>query len=257
MLHANLALARRIEAAEAGNARDCIAAHARAVLEINGGIAVFAGRDSPSTQVVGIGLNGTVSDADLDRMEAFFHARAARVNIDLCPLADPVLLDRLAARGYRPAEFNNVLVREMAAFEAGQALKSRRIETGEAELWSRIVGEGFFNSAELSPEELNVGRAICAVPGVLVFLAVGQAGEPAGGAAMTIRGGLATLFADGTIARHRRQGVQSDLIRIRLAEAAAANCDLATATAQPGSASQRNYERAGFQVAYTKVTLLL
>jgi hypothetical protein len=257
MVYAGLSLARRIEAAEAANARDCTPAESRVILETNGGLAVFAGRESPLTQVVGIGLNGGVSESDLDRIEAFFHDRGARVNIDLCPLADQQLLEQLRARNYRAAEFNNVLVREMDGFEVTTPIRSRRIGPDEVELWSRIVGEGFFNTSELSPEEMNVGRAIFAIPGVLGYLTVNQSGEPAGGAAMTIRDGLATLFADGTIRRHRQQGVQQDLIRMRLADAVARHCDLATATTQPGSTSQRNYERAGFQVAYTKLSFIL
>jgi hypothetical protein len=33
-------------------------------------------------------------------------------------------------------------------------------------------------------------------------------------------------------------------------------CDLATASTLPGSVSQRNYERNGFHVAYTKAVLV-
>jgi hypothetical protein len=40
-----------------------------------------------------------------------------------------------------------------------------------------------------------------------------------------------------------------------LNEALVESCDLAMASTQPGSVSQRNYERAGFQVVYTKVTM--
>ena len=38
-------------------------------------------------------------------------------------------------------------------------------------------------------------------------------------------------------------------------EALAQGCDLATASTLPGSGSQRNYERLGFEVVYTRVTL--
>ncbi len=47
-----------------------------------------------------------------------------------------------------------------------------------------------------------------------------------------------------------------ELIAARLIEALARGCDLATASTASGSASQRNYERMGFTVAYTKVTLV-
>ena len=73
---------------------------------------------------------------------------------------------------------------------------------------------------------------------------------------MKVRYGLATLFADSTAARYRRRGFQRDLISVRLKEAHAQSCDLVAASVSPGSASQRNYERAGFQVAYTKILLV-
>ena len=50
-------------------------------------------------------------------------------------------------------------------------------------------------------------------------------------------------------------GERLKLIAARLNEAVARGCDLATAATLPGSGSQRNYERCGFEVVYTKVTL--
>jgi hypothetical protein len=44
-----------------------------------------------------------------------------------------------------------------------------------------------------------------------------------------------------------------ELISARLYEALAQGCDLATASTLPGSGSQRNYERLGFEVVYTKI----
>ena len=73
---------------------------------------------------------------------------------------------------------------------------------------------------------------------------------------MTLREGLAVLFADGVVPRFRPQGLHGELIAARLNRAVAQGCDLATATTLPGSQSQRNYTRTGFQVAYTKVTLV-
>src|SRR5947209_6452583 len=92
--------ARRLEAAEAANARGCMGSHAEAaVLEIAGGVAVFTGAESPLTHAVGIGLKGPVSAAELDELEAFFRSRGARPAIDLCPFADAGLLPQLADRG--------------------------------------------------------------------------------------------------------------------------------------------------------------
>jgi hypothetical protein len=78
----DLNLARRMEMAEARACRGCAESfHSMhpdfpvAVEEIAGGYAVFAGVDSPVTQAIGVGLNGEVSDAELDRLQDFFFGR--------------------------------------------------------------------------------------------------------------------------------------------------------------------------------------
>jgi hypothetical protein len=131
----------------------------------------------------------------------------------------------------------------------------RRARPDETDLWSHTVGCGFFETGHLTTEEMDVGRAICAMTGALTYLAIAESGAPAGGAALAVHSGLATLFADSTVAQFRRQGIHRELIAARLNEALVEGCDLATASTLPGSISQHNYERAGFQVVYTKVTL--
>jgi hypothetical protein len=251
---ADALLARRIEAAEAENARGCVPPGAE-VLEIAGGCAIFAGADSPLTQAVGLGLNGPVSDSAIEVLEAFFRSRGAVPSIDCCPLADSAFLEALADRGYRPREFNNVLVRRLAGAKVVFAPRVRRALSGERELWSYTVGQGFFEQPELTDDEMDVGRAVFAMPGALCFLVSTEDGQPAGGGALSIHGRLAMLFADSTIAAYRRRGLHRELIVARLNEALAQGCDTATASTLPGSASQRNYERLGFEVAYTKVVL--
>ena len=256
MVFSDLQLARRVEAAEAANARGCTAIHAEAAaLEVGGGCAVFVGAASPLSRAVGIGLNGPVSEAEIDQLEAFYRSRGGKAVIELCPLADGGLLDTLGDRGYRVTEFNNVLVKRLAGASIVLTPRVRRALPDETDMWSHAVGQGFFDKHELTTEEMDVGRAICAMPGVQCYLAVTEAGELAGGAAAAVYSGLATLFADSTIARHRRRGLHAEIIAARLNEALAQGCDLATASTLPGSGSQRNYERMGFEVAYTRITV--
>jgi hypothetical protein len=256
MIFADALLARRLEAAEAANARGCSTGEGAAVLEVAGGCAIFVGADSPLTQAVGLGLNGPVRETEIGAMEAFFRSRGARVVVDLCPLADPGLLQALAERGYRVTEFNNVLVKRLAGAEIGLTPRVRRALAGEDDLWSHTVGCGFFEQRELTTEEMDVGRAIFAMPGALCYLAASENGHPAGAAALSVRDGLAVLFADSTIAQFRRGGLHRELISARLYEGLARGCDLAMASTAPGSASQRNYERLGFEVVYTKILLV-
>ena len=253
MLFADAALARRIERIETAIARGCAPADSGAVFEAAGGCAIFAGRDSPLTQAVGLGLNGPVGERELDAVEAFFRTRGAAVKIDICPLADPGLLDALGGRGYRVTEFNNVLARRLAGWETVPAPRVRRATGGEEDLWARTVGLGFFENGSLSEEEMDVGRAVIAMPGADCYLAFDE-GQAAAGAAMTAGQGLTVLFADSAIARFRRRGLHRETIAARLNGASAQGCDMAAACTLPGSASQRNYERFGFEVVYTRVT---
>jgi GNAT superfamily N-acetyltransferase len=256
MFFADAFLARRIEANEAAIARETSGRPGAAILEAAGGCAIFVGADSPLTQAVGMGLNGPVREEELREVECFFRSRGAKVSFELCPLADPGLLAALSERGYRVSEFNNVLARRLAGLELSLAPRARRAVPGEQDLWAHTVGHGFFEHAELTEAEMDVGRAIAESPGALCYLAATESGDVAAGAAMAIRDGLATLFADGTTPGHRRIGLQRELIAARLNEAAARGSDLATASTLPGSGSQRNYERMGFQVVYTKVTMV-
>lgn len=256
MIFADAALARRLETAEAAVARGTSAQPGAAILEAAGGCAIFVGADSPLTHAVAMGLNGPVPNAALDEVECFFRSRGAKVSIDLTPLADSGFVQLLSDRGYRLAEFNTVLVRRLAGLEIALTPRARRTVADENDLWAHTVGRGFFEHAQLTGEEMDVGRAIAAMPGALCYLAATPSGEIAAGGAMAIHEGVAALFADGTISAWRRKGMQRELIAARLNEAAARGCDLATASTLPGSGSQRNYERMGFQVAYTKVTMV-
>lgn len=256
MIFADALLARRLEAAEAANARGCSAGESTGILEVAGGCAIFVGADSPLTQAVGLGLNGPVREEEIALAEGFFRSRGAKVVVDLCPLADPGLLEALGERGYRATEFNNVLVKRLAGAEIVMTPRVRRAVSGEDDLWSHTVGCGFFEQHDLTTEEMDVGRAIFRMPGALCYLAVSEGGEPAGGGAMAIRNGLATLFADSTMARFRSGGLHRELISARLNEGMAQGCDMAMASTLPGSGSQRNYERLGFEVVYTKITLV-
>lgn len=257
MIFADLRLARRIEAAEAAIARGCAETQPGAVVaEYGGGMALYLGPESPLTHAVGMGLNGPVREAEIDAVETFFRSRGARVSIELCPLADAALLTSLGERGYRPQEFNNVLVKSLAEAEICLTPRVRRAREAEQDLWSHTVGEGFFEQPELTDEEMNVGRAIFRMPGALCYLGSLEDGSPAAGGALFMGNGLATLFADSTVLQFRRRGLHRELIVARLNETRAQGCDLAAATTAPGSTSQRNYERLGFRVAYTKITLV-
>ena len=259
MIFSDFALARRLETADAANGAACVEAQSAAgaaLEEAAGGLALFVAPHSPLTHALGLGMNGPVAAGELDRVEAFFRTRGVPVAIDLCPYAHPSLVELVRDRGYRIVEFNSVLVLPLSGLPPGAPdPRIREAAPADVATWSATLAEGFFENVRFTAEELEVGTTLFRAPGTRCFLGTWPAGGPAAGGAMAVRNGLATLFGDATIARFRGAGLQTALIRTRLDAAVRAGGDLATAATLPGSISQRNYEKLGFRVVYTKVGL--
>ena len=268
MLFSDLSLARRLENTDALAAVEYARAWGKAhshtglfALAVAGGHAGFAGVGSPLTQAFGLGLNGPVTDDDLQRLEEFFISQGASVNIETCPLADRSLFALLNARAYQPIEFSNVLVRELTVEDtrvpdgANREVSVRVPGASEADDVTLTVTKSFFEGAEFTPEILDAFRGLFNAEGTACFVAeVGR--TMAGGAMVGIFGGVATLGGAGTLPEYRNRGVQSALIDARLAFAVENGCDLAMVATQPGSGSQRNVERQGFRVVYTRTKFL-
>ena len=264
MFFADLALARRLELTDAlagvEYARAWAARHSHegeVSISVAGGYASFAGVGSPLTQAFGLGLNGPVSEADMERMEAFYEANASAVNIETCPLADASLLELLNGRSYRLIEYSNVFAREITEVEprawrdqSGEVnVRTPRLD--EVDAYTRLVAKSFFENAEVTAEFMDMLASPFYAAGAYFFMAE-VAGVPAGGGMMAIHGGVASLGGAGTLPEFRNRGAQKALILARLAFAAQAGCDLAMVTTLPGSVSQRNVERQGFRVVYTR-----
>jgi hypothetical protein len=263
-LFSDLDLTRRVEAAEAQASLAWLTAYQRlypaagAVAEaVAGGWARFAGIDSPVTQATSLGMNGPVSEPDLDRMEAFYRSRGSACRVIVCPLADPSLLASLNHRDYRLTEMENVLVRRIEPSKRPPPLMPgvtvRRAKEREGNLWAQIMAGGFFEHGLPDPKLMEMFRASAA--GLQSFLGfLGE--EPAGAGVFFIHEGVALLCGAATLPRFRQRGVHRALHYARLACAAVEGCNLACVMTQPGSTSQRNAERQGFQVAYTRAALV-
>ncbi len=263
---ADVALARRLERAEALGCVDYARAMAALgtpgeteVEPLAGGFMVFAGAGGPLSRAAGLGMTVPLTAADLDRVESFYARLGGPAQVDVCPYADRSLIDLLGARRYRISEFNNVLVRPLENSErqppppAGIEIRAARPE--EADVWSETVAAGFAGEDEVAPELIGVARPLFSLASGTPFIALVD-GYAAGGGILTLRDGLAGLFGTSTLPAFRNRGVQTALIRARLARAATAGALLAVCYTLPGTASQRNVERLGFRVAYTKLVMV-
>lgn len=263
------ALACRLERAESlANAR-FVEARARVApqsgaqwIEVAGAYAMFDAPNSPCTQTFGLGLFQMPAAADMDRIEAFFEDRGAPVMHEVSPLAGKAILSMLHDRGYRPVELSNVLflpigdesstVPISGTAGAEGSLRARVVGTEEKDLWARTMAEGWREFTEFADYMRDLMEVSSAVEGNTSFLVeVDRKPIAAGGLAM--HGGVALLAGASTIPEWRRRGAQNLLLASRLDHAARSGCDLAMFCAEPGSRSQRNAQRHGFQIAYTRV----
>jgi GNAT superfamily N-acetyltransferase len=272
-LFCDAALAARIERVEAELiARATAAAHRRRTgaagfaTPIAGGVATFAEKDSPFNKVAGLGFGGVPSAAALDEIEGAFAACGAPVQIELAHLGDPAIGAGLTERGYRLASFVNVLgvaVGSEPERVTPPGIEVRPSGDDELEAWLDVVVEGVAHpdvegvpSHESFPRDVveRAERDLVAA-GVTRYVAL-RDGVVAGGAGLRMAAGVAQLTGAATAPAHRRRGVQSALLSARLADAAAAGCDLAVVTTQPASRSQQNVQRRGFHLLYTRAVLL-
>ena len=229
-------------------------------LQAGGGIAAFLELDSPVNGTFGLGMGRSVSAPDIRKLERFFAERGERALAGVCPLAHPTLLRVLAARGWMPAAFENVLARPLVITEMleppADGIEVRvALTEAEIELWAALVANGFSAPEDPTPAELHLARVSPDVPGTTALLGYVD-GKPAGTGEVAIDGEIAWLTTDTTLPEFRRRGVQMALQCARLLLARDAGCTLAVTESLPGSASQRNMERLGFNVVYTRVEVL-
>ena len=271
-LFCDIALAHRIERAETRLIVDSArAAAARSgadgfVVPIAGGAACFAEPDSPFNKVVGVGFDGVPDVDELAAVERAFAERGAPTQVELAHLAASAVGELLSDRGYRLESFENVLGLALdhdPGLIAPPGVSVRRSTDDELETWIAVVADASLHADTQGlpwhdefPREIleNAERDFAAAGGTRY--AAFRDGVLAGGADFRITDGVAQLAGAATAPAHRRHGVQSALLAARLADARAAGCDVAVITVQPGSKSQQNAQRRGFDLLYTRATLV-
>ena len=262
-IFSDLALSRRLERTEARSNASFVDARARAFPEIGaqwidicGVYAMFDGSESPLTQTFGLGLFDPVAADDLAHIERFFQERGAPVFHEVSPLADPAIFPLLNQRGYQPCEFTTILFRPIERSASYTELRNENIKVrlttaAEVELWAQTSSRGWSEFPELADFMLSFGKVVAQRTDGLSFIAELDGRAIATGA-MSIYDDVALLAGASTIPEGRKQGAQLALLDSRLRYAAEHGCTIATMGALPGSASQRNAERQGFRIAYTR-----
>lgn len=227
-------------------------------LTIGGAQVIYGGADVPVNRAIGVGMVEPASLPTIQAIEEFYAVRGAPVRIDLCPLADGALVKLLADRGYQLERFYTVLAVRLPVAHAeppGDPILVTQATPSEASRWLTVVGQGFDEQEQPSPSMLRILRPNFYATNAYAFFAWID-DEPAGGGGMYVHGGVAEFGGASTRVAYRKRGVQAALLRHRLDAAYTLGCDLAMVMTTPGTVSQRNVQRAGFDVAYTKATMV-
>ncbi len=268
-LFGDVELAQRIERAEAALMRDAADAargrsgdaRARAI-DVAGGVAAWARPGAPLNKVIGVGFEGPIDDDAWARVEELYLAQGEPVRFEVSTLAEPRVHESLSRRGYTLTGFEHVLGASLHEHEAVAAVNVAVSDAGpdEVDLWIDTLVDAFAHPDEVPagvpesfPRELlaDLLRDSDSIPGWTRHLARID-GVVAGAASLRIAGDIAQLTGAATLPAHRRQGVQTTLLRTRLQRARAAGCTLAIVTTQPGSKSQQNLQRDGFALLYAR-----
>ena len=248
------ALALRIENAQAEQL-DRTGRPGAASLRIAGGRSVFKGPRSPLSAAIGVGLAGPVGPEDVDRIEAHLGPGGGPVRIEVGPLSDPSLAAELARRGYQIERFHQVWWRSPAPAPPPRGVEVRLARPGEERAWIDLFAEAHYGGPAQSAAQAEAFLAVTRAEGNACFFAL-EGGVPAGVAIASATGGIALLSGAGVPAPFRGRGLQLALVEARLAWAAERGCDVAASATEPGTASQRTLERAGFGCAYPKVVMV-
>ena len=259
----DLELARKLERTEGTSCARFVAARAQVFpeaggtrIEVAGTQAMFDGAGSPMTQTFGLGMLEPVAAEQLDRLERFYFERQSDVDHEVSPLAGVELLSLLCERDYRPIELTSVMYRPIwrglaLAGNTNDQLSVRRVEPADDAVWARTAADGWSEAGDFSQLMLELAQAMRLEEQAASFL-VECRGEPIAAGGLSLVENVALLAGASTVPAARKQGAQLALLEHRLRYAAEQGCELAMMCAAPGSASQRNAERHGFRIAYTR-----
>ena len=219
---------------------------------------MFDGTESPLTQTFGLGVFDLVTNAEMEKLEAFFKERNAPVFHEVSPMADLSLLSLLNERGYQPIELTSVMYLPIESenrldLPLNPMIKTRIVQAGEEKLWAETAASGWSTEAPgLSEFMLEIGSISAKAQGVSSFLAELE-DQPVAAGGLFIHEDTALLAGASTVPEAREQGAQLALLDARLRYAAESGCTIAMMCALPGGQSQRNAEKHGFRIAYTRI----
>jgi GNAT superfamily N-acetyltransferase len=202
-------------------------------------------------------LAGPGDEGEVEQAAAFLKERGMRVRIDVSPHAqNGKFLQGLAGQGYRCTGFQVALYGEpdrIRNASPAPGVEVGPVKTEEDVDWLAWMYPFVFELVgghwrQWMGDEM---RLLVRHPQWRTYIARVD-GQRVAAAQLRIDGGVGSLWMAGTLPEFRGRGAQGALVARRVADAAAAGCDLICTQTGVGTVSQCNMERAGLRIAYTK-----
>jgi GNAT superfamily N-acetyltransferase len=206
--------------------------------------AIFASPDLPVNVAWGFGSHSDGLNGHLDAVEAFFarHALPSRLVL----YSHFPAWEALGVRGYRLERLLHIYARPLESLPEPTGVSVRASPPDEfAALSARAFGPG--NEAIMARTAARPRTE---------FFAAELEGRPVAAAALSVFGHVAWLFSAATLPEFRGQGAQTALLAARLHAAKEVGATHAAVVTTPGSASERNVQRAGFVLVGARLNLV-
>ena len=240
---------------------------AREAQPFAGGVMCYDHPGAWANQAMAVGLDGSVSEREVDRMVTFYESRGVEPRLELTPFADETLVNALARRRFELRGFENVLAREITEaadlrsshpFGWPEGLEILTVDPTDEEsvrTFVELSTSGFRPPDQpIDPSLVELTSKIAGHPRCTSFIARVH-GAPAGAASMEIDGEAAALFGTSVLPEFQRRGIQLALMLERLELGRGAGARVCTIGSKPGIPTERNARRLGFFIAYSKVVL--
>ena len=224
-------------------------------VDMAGGCVAYSGADVPLTCAIGVGTSGPIDNDDIAAIEAFYDSRKSPIRIAISGRTHDGVNGLLAGRGYTagvPMENWWRPLADMPERVTPDNIQVERATQDDAELWVRTVAAGFQESdapvddSTLPSRMLDTFYCFGFADGAQPLL-VRRNGAVAGGGVLHINGDTAHMRTTSCRFAHRRNGVQTALLTVRLQMAIEAGCRFVFSSTDGIGASARNLERFGLQ----------
>ena len=204
-----------------------------------------------------IGLT-TQDEKYLKDILAFYATYGVPYRIDLSPYqAHPALLTALARHGLYQYRFQTALygIPSPTLHSLPSSITVRKVHSSELDLFSDLTAQGYLGvyegSASNTQRVAESMKGLYGRPGWHLYLACVDH-IPAGTALLHVQDQTASFVAATSIPPFRGRGCQTALLRQRIIDAVQEGCTLLVSQTGVGTGSQRNMERVGMHIAYSK-----